>query len=107
SYNIVGGILGDLSMLHMLMWGAGGYAIVIADNHGLNWLLILAVTVVAAAVVNALVVLVAHSLLRLSIFLAIFIFIIFELSEDLVKNISFFDGNFGLFFKYSVPTQKN
>jgi branched-chain amino acid transport system permease protein len=102
SWNIVGGILGELSLVHMIFWGAGGYALVLAFNHRHSWLVWVAVAIVAAAALGVTTVRLATSLKLVGLYLAVFTLIVHELAVSAVGEIEHLGKDVGLYLTTSA-----
>jgi len=84
AWNIVGGILGELSLATMVFWAMGAYTLVLAMNSGRSaWPALLAAALVAA-LVGWVIVVVARFLGLDGLYLAVFTLIVFEIARSLV-----------------------
>lgn len=97
SWNIVGGIVGELSLVHMIFWGAGGYGLVLAFNHGHRWQIWIAAAIVAAAAFAIATVLLATALRLVGLYLAVFTLIIHELAVSVVGEVDYLGRDVGLY----------
>jgi branched-chain amino acid transport system permease protein len=97
SWNIVGGIIGELSLVHMIFWGAGGYALVLAFNHGHRWQVWVALAALAAAAFAVVTVRLATSLKLVGLYLAVFTLIIHELGVSAVGEVQQLGKDVGLY----------
>jgi branched-chain amino acid transport system permease protein len=87
SWNLVGGFLGELSLGHMIFWAAGSFGVIIALNHGLPVLGVVAVMALVAAVAGVGMAL-AIRLAKLEglLYVAIFTLILGEIVANVAGN---------------------
>lgn len=80
SWNIVGGIIGELSIAHIVMWGIGSYGIILASQHGISLFVATVGVFILGAVGSALLVVVANVLRLEGLYLAVFTLVIAEIA---------------------------
>ncbi|HEY0639894.1 MAG TPA: ATP-binding cassette domain-containing protein [Pseudonocardiaceae bacterium] len=84
SWNIVGGILGELSLVTMVFWAMGAYTLVLVMNSERSAWLPLVVAAIAAAAFAWLIVVLARLLGLDGLYLAVFTLIVYEIARSLV-----------------------
>jgi branched-chain amino acid transport system permease protein len=96
AWNLVGGILGELSFAHMAFWAIGSYGLVLAGNAEQDMRLVVVACVAAAAALGWLIVTVAGALGLEGLYLATFTLIVFELARSLVTGVEQLGKNEGV-----------
>lgn len=104
AWNLVGGLLGELSLAHIIFWGLGGYGFAYALNHEHPLVLSLVVIVLLGAAAGGVTaVLIFVSRLESPLYVAIFTLILTEIVIAYVRNQDSLGGSEGLIV-FSIQT---
>lgn len=97
AWNLVGGFLGELALVHVVFWGLGAYGFVLAGNHGLPAVPALIVLVVVGAIAGVCAsALIAAARLEGLLYVAIFTLVLSEIIVAVVSNSGGLGGSEGV-----------
>ena len=96
-WNLVGGMLGEFSLVHMVFWGIGSYAVVAFAGSGWGaWAATACASVIVAAACGVLVVLVARALGVGGFYLSVFTIVVAQIVSAALTNLNLLGGDQGL-----------
>jgi len=108
TWNIVGGIIGELAFAHMVFWAIGAYGYIIAATSETNFQLSFLLIVLLAAIFGSGLVFLASSLGLEGLYLTTFTLIVFEFAKAVVIGTKSLGGNEGLlYFNFDENIARN
>ena len=108
TWNIVGGIIGELAFAHMVFWAIGAYGYIIAATSETNFQLSFLLIVLLAAIFGSGIVFLASSLGLEGLYLTTFTLIVFEFAKAVVIGTKSLGGNEGLlYFNFDENIARN
>ncbi len=96
SWNLTGGVLGDLNLAHVVAWGIGGLGTVLLLQRGLPLAVAIPIVTVLGAAFAAGLILVSATLRLDGLYFAVFSLVVTEIAIALTGQIGWLGGNEGV-----------
>jgi branched-chain amino acid transport system permease protein len=99
SWNVVGGMLGELSFVHLVYWGIGAYALVFLGPAPTGLIGAAVVAFAVSAALSAVIVFATAGLRLTGLYYGIFTLVLAVMAVEIVRNASALGGQVGVYLR--------